>query len=470
MNKQEKPVFLIVDDDENIVFAFKKIFSKEAKILSASNGEEGLDLLINQRPSLAFLDITMPKLDGLSVLRKIPDLVKEIPIIVITGFGTMNTAIEAIQLGAFEYVTKPLDLKQLRLIASRALEMTNLKEKDEKIKTEIKGKFSQNGEIIGNHPAIQTIFKKIGLVAMTPNGTNVLITGASGTGKGLVAKAIHRSGVFNQQPFVGINCSALPENLLESELFGHEKGSFTGAVKSYRGKFLEAKGGTIFLDEIGDLPIQLQKKLLRVIEEREYSSIGSAVKIPVKARIIAATNRNLKEMMDSNQFRNDLFYRLNVFKINLPLLKNRKEDIPLLINYFISQQNRVMNKKVSHMDKEALKILNEYDYPGNVRELLNIITSAMTLVKGDVIPLRALTQIEMQGNKLISLKKQSHHILDMKESRRSAMEEFEQNFIKNSLTRTKGNVTRAALESGITRQSFQRIMRRHKINSIDFKN
>jgi len=465
MTINKKIKLLIADDDEKIIFAFKQTFNKDTEVISANDGQTAFEQL-QKRPDIAFLDITMPKKDGLAVLKELGELVSEIPIIVITGYGTMQTAIEAMQLGAFDYVTKPLNIQHLRLLVDRAMEMKRLKNEVRHLKTEIRHGSQMKGEIIGSHVTMQNVFKKIGMVALTPNTTNVLITGESGTGKELVARAINKSGKHSKESFFGINCSALSEHLLESELFGHEKGAFTGAVKQYKGKFLAAGKGTIFLDEIGDMPPRLQQKLLRVIEEREMIPVGSTKRVPVNARFIAATNKDLKKLMENAEFREDLYYRLHVFAIHLPPLRDRKDDIPALVDYFIESQNRLLNRSVKTITENSLNLLMEYDFPGNVRELQNLIISAMTQQKGDVITSRDL---KLNEPEIIQTDDASISSLNMREARQTAIRHFEQHFLRHLLTKTGGNVTQAAKISGIKRQSFQRLMSRYNLRSGDFK-
>lgn len=456
---------LIADDDEKIIFAFKQTFVRDAEVITAYDGVAALKQL-QKRPDVAFLDITMPKKDGLTVLKELGDLVSEIPIIVITGYGTMQTAIKAMQLGAFDYVTKPLNIQHLRLLVDRAIEMIRSKNEVKHLITEKTRGPQVKGEIIGSHISMQSVFKKIGMVALTPNTTNVLITGESGTGKELVARAIHQSGKHREDSFLGINCSALPEYLLESELFGHERGAFTGAVKQNAGKFLTAGNGTIFLDEIGDMPMGLQRKLLRVIEEREFNPVGSTKHISVNARFITATNKDLKKLMENAEFREDLYYRLHVFYIHIPALRDRKDDIPALVDYFIEAQNQLLNRGVKTIANDALQLLMEYDYPGNVRELQNIIISAMTQEKGDVLTLQDLPLNESGPKPTYDTPVSS---LNMREAKQAAIRQFEEQFVRQLLSMTGGNVTRAAKISGIERQSFQRIMRRYNLHSGDFK-
>lgn len=471
MSLANKPVFLIADDEEKIAYAFRQTFGQGADVIVAEDGQKAIDFLREARPTLAFLDIKMPVKDGFEVLGEVADLIDDIPIIAITGYGTMKTAIRAMQLGAFDYITKPLDVQHLRLVVSRALEMVRLKNEVKDLKSERWREARVKDEIIGRHPSMQEVFKKIGMVALTPNTTTVLITGESGTGKELVAKAIHRAGPEEagwKEPFLGINCSALPENLLESELFGHERGAFTGAVKQQQGKFAAAGKGTIFLDEIGDMPLSLQQKLLRVLEAREFSPIGSTRRIPVKARFIAATNQDLKQRMQEGRFREDLYYRLNVFTIHLPPLRERKTDIPLLVDFFIKRQNEQLNRGVKAIADEALQVLLNYDFPGNVRELQNMIVSAMTQEKGEVLTLGAF-QPFLATDESATTGKFSFQTENLREARRHVIQQFEEQFVQHLLTLTGGNVTQAAERAGIERQSFQRLLRRYGIRSQDFR-
>jgi two-component system response regulator AtoC/two-component system nitrogen regulation response regulator NtrX len=467
MKMKFKQSILIADDDEKIIYAFKKTF-EDVDVISTTNGLEALKILKTSPPTLAFVDITMPGIDGLSILKELGKITEKIPIVIITGYGTMQTAIDAVQFGAFDYITKPLDVKHIRVVAAKAFHMVQMKADVKSQGKELSKRIVDKSEIIGRHPLMQTVFKKIGAVGIAPNSMNVLITGESGTGKDLVAKAIHASGKNEHEPFIGINCSAIPENLLESEFFGYEKGAFTGAVNNQSGKFQLAESGTIFLDEIGDMPLTLQKKLLRVIEEREFSPLGSNKKLPVNARFITATNQDLAKLLDQKKFRKDLYYRLNVFKIDVPPLRKRKEDIPLLVEHFIATQKDSLMKNFSYISDAARQLLDSYDFPGNVRELKNITISAAAQETSDKFTAESLLPY------LFVWKPSTKMTIpivskNLKKARKYVIDNFEEQFIKNLLSANHGHVTRAAKEAGIERQSFQRLMKKYGISSKHYK-
>jgi DNA-binding NtrC family response regulator len=461
---------LIVDDDPSICFAFKKTFEElNYKTVSANNGKEAIQVFRESSPSLIFMDISMPEMDGLEALSRIKEINPDVPVIIITGEGNMQTAIRAMQLGAFDYLTKPLDVDKIRITGTRALEMIKMRQKINELEKRINSKKHDNRIImIGQHHKMQEIYKKIGVVSTTPLTTNILILGETGTGKEIVARIIHESSANAQEPFQAINCTVLPENLLESELFGHEKGAFTGADKLKIGKFEMAGNGTLFLDEIGDMPPSLQKKLLRVLQERCFERIGGNQSIHLGARIIAATHLDLEKALSDNLFREDLYYRLNVIEIILPSLREKKDDIPLLVNHFISQFNSTFNKNVKNVSDEVIKMLQNYHFPGNVRELENLIERAMALERGD-----SLTEHSFPSNLFVT--KESHKTnippVDKKfsDARNHLIKEFEKNYITQRLIETRGNVSESARKSGIKRQSFQRLMKIYDIASKDFK-
>lgn len=474
------PKILIADDDENIIFAFKRTFEDyNYSVVTSPDGEKALHTLRNERPDLAFIDIAMPKRDGLSVLREVKKSGIKTPIVVITGYGTMQTAIEAMKLGAYEYITKPLDVEKVRVVAKHAIEMVRLQQEVSDLKAALDHP-DQKDEIIGNHPLMQEVFKQIGAIALTPNTTNVIITGESGTGKELVAKAIHNAGENNRDPFIAINCTVLPEALLESELFGYEQGAFTGATSKKLGKFEVAKSGTIFMDEIGDMPLHLQQKLLRVLEERTFERIGGNKKINVDARFITATNKDLSTMLKAGTFRKDLYYRLQVIPIILPPLRNRREDIPLLAEFFLSRYNRILHKQVKVISKEVMDFLMDFNYPGNVRELQNILEYCITRERGDVLTFESFPEYLKEKQSLSRHKftfpfkrffesDHVHNNLNLREIRTEIIDAFEKQFVKHLLSLTNGNVTVAAKKAHIERQSFQRLMRKHKIRSEEFR-
>lgn len=462
------PRVLVVDDDEKILFAFREVLRKEGCIyITARNGEEAIERLRDRQPDIIFMDITMPKLDGLEALKRIKEENRMIPVIIITGYGTMQTAINAMQLGAFEYLTKPMDVEKVREVTRKAL--TSIMDQstrpiDEK---RFNGKTMDRNELIGKNAGMQEIYKLIGSISTTPNHTSVLIVGESGTGKELVARAIHNNMPNISEPFVGINCTVLPETLLESELFGYEKAAFTGAAARKLGKFEVAGKGTIFLDEIGNLSPSLQQKLLRVLQEREFERLGGHEPIRVEARFIAATNRDIEKDVKMGIFREDLFYRLNVVMIHVPPLRERKDDIPLLANHFLSIYNDQFKKALKGFSDDAMAVLEMYSYPGNVRELENLIERAVMLAKGKVI-----LPDTLQGALTVLLPKaQDIPIISsiFSKSREHVLKLFEKQFLIDQLAQHHGNVTAAARVSGMTRQNFQRLMKKHQILAEQFR-
>ena len=461
---------LIVDDDPAICYAFKKTFATlHYSTEEAYNGIEAIDKINQNKPALIFMDITMPEMDGLVALEKIKKIYPLIPIIVITGDGNMETAIKAMKIGAFDYLTKPLDIDKVRITAQRGIELMQMKNQIDDLQHQLKKKSEGVGtNIIGQHLKMQELFKKIGVISNTPNTTNVLILGETGTGKELVARVIHENGSHSTQPFQVINCTVLPENLLESELFGHEKSAFTGADHRKSGKFELACEGTLFLDEIGDMPETLQKKLLRVIQERTFERLGGNEQIKLNARIIAATHRELKDAVKKGIFREDLYYRLNVMEIVLPPLRDRKEDIPLLANYFFNKYTDRLGKKFTGITSEVMKTLSQYFFPGNVRELENIIERAVALERGEVLSMQSLPQglLLDESNKSVNIPILSK---EFSSAKKMIVEAFEKKFLLERLKETRGNVSDAARIACIERQSFQRLMKKYNLSSEDFK-
>jgi two-component system response regulator AtoC len=467
-SQSDRTRILVVDDDKKILFAFEQVLKRERyACLTASSGAEALAALSAYHPSAIFLDIAMPHLDGMQTLEKIKQCDASVPVIMITGHGTMQTAIKAMQMGAFDYLTKPLDITKVRDLTRRAIASRENIEVVPEQHTRFDADVVERYELIGNSPKMQEVYKAIGSLAMTPHQSSILITGESGTGKELVARAIHHCSSSVTEPFVAINCVALPENLLESELFGHEKGSFTGAFERKLGKFEVAGRGTIFLDEIGSLPSSLQQKLLRALQEREFERVGGNEKITIQARFIAATNEDLDAAVKSQMFRKDLFFRLNVVSIHLPPLRERLEDLPLLANYFLRKYSERIKKTVKGFSSEAMALLVTHSYPGNVRQLENIVERAVIFTKGEVILPDALSDPltpkakEEAGMSIVSpvFSKSREHVLG----------EFEAQFIRHALSKHRGNVTEAAKESKMTRQNFQRLLKKHGIRSDQFR-
>ncbi len=463
-----KGKILVADDDKNVVFALRRTFEEDGfAVIPAADGFEALEKLQAEHPDLVFMDVTMPKLSGLEALKRIKEMGFEVPVIVITGYGTMRTAIQAVQLGAYEYITKPLDVDKVQVVAQRALEMIRLHDEVKDLRSKLESPV-HDYEIIGNDPKIQEMFKTIGAVTATPNSTNVLILGESGTGKELVARAIHESGPHSGAPFVAINCTVLPDNLLESELFGHEKGTFTGATERKLGKFEVARDGTLFLDEIGDMSPKLQQKLLRVLQEREFERLGGHKLIPVRARFVAASNKDLEAEIEAGTFRQDLFFRLNVITIRIPPLRERRQDIPLLANHFLAKYCQRLGKHIKMISSEVMAALESYDYPGNVRELENLIEHAVTIEKSEVLLPESLPASFKPGTAVtdddIPIRS-----TNLREARRHVLAAFEKKFISERLKANRGNVSAAAREAGIERRSFQRMMKKYGIRSEPFR-
>lgn len=458
---------LIVDDDPNILYAIRMIFEDEGYVVvEADCGRKGIEVFNGENPHVVFVDVTMPDISGLDVTKKIREH-SDIPVIVITGYGTMETAIKAVQLGAYEYITKPLDAEKIRLVAKRALETNRLKREIEGLRLQLEGQTEPHA-IIGNTLAMQEVYKAIGAVTTTPNTTTVLVQGESGTGKELVARAIHNNGTNAAGPFVVVNCAVLPDDLLESELFGHEKGAFTGAVERKTGRLEQARNGTIFLDEIGELSPKLQAKLLRLLQEREFERIGGNDGFKVQARFIVASNRNLEETVKQGKFREDLFFRINVITIHLPPLRERKEDLPLLVNHFVTKYNARLGRDITVIGTDAMEKLAGYDFPGNIRELKNIIERAVVLNKGNVLTADAFGPTVAAKGISSPIEEIPITTLELPKARRELLEKFERKFLESLLLAANGSITGAAKIAKIKRQSLHRMLKRHNLNSGKF--
>lgn len=378
-----KPRILVVDDEESIREFLEIMLKKEGyEVTCAEDGARAIDLLSKKSFDMVISDLQMPNVTGIELLKHVKDNYPDLVFMMITAFGTTESAVEAMKMGAYDYLTKPFKLDEVRLNIQNALRAKNLEVENRVLKKELTKEYSfQN--LVGNSEAMHRIFDLVKRVSQAP--TNVLITGESGTGKEVVAKAIHYNGPLKDKAFITINCGAIPEQLMESEMFGHKKGSFTGAVADKSGLFEVADGGTLFLDEVGELPVTIQVKLLRAIQERVIRRVGATEDIKVDVRIIAATNRNLEDMVKEGTFRQDLYYRLNVINIRTPSLRERKDDIPLLCNHFLKKYNERLGKNIGGVSVEAMEILKKYDYPGNVRELENIVERTVALESGSTI-------------------------------------------------------------------------------------
>ncbi len=376
---------MVVDDEEAVCWAFEQFLKEEEhETIIASNAQEAIKKLESETPDLVIMDIRMPgEMDGLDALAEMRRIEPDLYVIMMTAYGTMQTAIKAMQSGAYDYMLKPFDdLDQVKLIIDRALKSRKQSQELTLLRSEVMGKY-QKDNIIGNSSKMQEIYKLIG--TLTTNDVTVLIEGETGVGKELVAKAIHYNSPQKDKPFVTVNCAALTETLLESELFGHEKGSFTSAISQKEGKFEVVQDGTILLDEIGDISHKMQTTLLRVLDEKKFERVGGTKPINMRARIIASTNKNLENEVQAGNFRADLYYRLRVMRIYIPPLRERKEDIPLLVRHFVEMTNENLGKNIRDVDTKVMDILLAHNWQGNVRELENMIKSAAVLCKGDVI-------------------------------------------------------------------------------------
>ena len=375
---------LLIDDETDVQYSFRRIFdSPEIHLATANSGEEGLALIPQFKPDLVIMDVRMGGMTGLETLRRLRQVDAKLPVIMMTAYGTTQTAIEAMKLGAYDYLLKPFDVPKLKTIVYGALKAARDMKQTIACQPMLENEDFDVG-VVGRSEAMQTVFKMIGQLAGSK--ATVLITGESGTGKELVARAIYQNGDRSNQPFIAINCAAIPENLLESELFGHEKGAFTGATSQRIGKFEQCNRGTIFLDEIGDMSLPTQTKILRVLQSGTFERVGGNQSVQVDVRVIAATNKPLEQAVAEKQFREDLFYRLNVMRIQLPALRERAEDIPLLVSYFLGKFAKANQLEQSKsISEDAMSLLVRHRWPGNVRELENAILRASVVAKGDVI-------------------------------------------------------------------------------------
>ncbi|MDD8020028.1 MAG: sigma-54 dependent transcriptional regulator [Acidobacteriota bacterium] len=446
---------ILVVEDDNLVSRtlLSHLKEKGFEVKGAESGEEGLRIFRDFQPDLALLDVKLPDINGLDVLKKVKAENHEVTVIIMTAFDDMRTTVEAVKAGAFEYLVKPLDNLDLDLTIDKALQMKALEQKVSYLLEEQQKEY-QIDNIIGRSPQMREVFKLIGLVANTR--TNILIQGESGTGKELVAKAIHYNGPFRDEPFIVINCSAISDTLLESELFGHVRGAFTDAVTETRGKFEIAGKGTLFLDEIGDISSNLQSKLLRVIENRDFMKVGGEKVLKTEARIIAATNQNLMDMVTQGKFREDLYYRLKVVEINLPPLRERREDIPDLVAYLLEKINRELKKNVRKVPPEVMDFLVDQTWKGNVRELENALIRAVILAKGDVV-LKEYLPLEPAASA-------GHEEQPPLTRELVPLWEIEKRYIQYVLQATKGSKSRASQILDISRPTLDK-----KIRDYDLK-
>lgn len=459
---------LIVDDEEIIVRSCERILSDKKQYIvdSVMDGSEALRIIDETDYDIIVLDIMMPKIDGLEVLQQVKERYPDIDVIMMTGLSQVQTAVKAMKLGAFDYLPKPFDPDEFKHVVDRALERRRLLAENRMLRSEVDSKYRFEN-IIGASPPMQGVYRLIAKCA--PTNTTVLITGESGTGKEMIARAIHCNSLRKERPFVTVDCNTLSENLLESELFGHVKGSFTGAVANKRGMFEVANNGTLFLDEFGNIPLPTQAKLLRVIQEREFRAVGSTNTQSTNVRIITATNKDLKAMVGEGSFREDLYYRINVFPIHSPALRDRRDDIPALAFHFLRIFCKELEKPVSDISQAAMSLLTSYDWPGNVRELENAMHRAVILASDNVIHRRHLVSIVDAEPRLdIEVPRNNEDLKRVKKIvREKSVEEVEKLFIQETLRRNDSNVTKSAEDTGMQRSNFQALMKKYNIRVRD---
>jgi nitrogen regulation protein NR(I) len=394
------PVILVIDDDNEIRYSLDRVLSsRRYRVVTAGSGEEGMEALKRDTPDVVFLDIRMGGISGLETLQRLRHIDPQAVVILMTAFGTTQTAIEAMKFGAFDYIMKPFDVQKVLQLAENACKARRGLQEAARHKPTLNSEDYEEG-IVGRSEAMQEVFKVIGQVA--PSDVTVLVTGESGTGKELVARCIHQYSARARKPFVAVNCAAIPENLIESELFGHERGSFTGATGQRVGRFEQCDGGTIFLDEIGDMALPTQTKILRVLQEGEIQRVGGAGTIKVDVRVIAATNRNLEEMVAERSFREDLYYRLNVVRLRLPPLRERMDDLPLLVDFLLQKLEKSGKARAKRLAPDAMVVLRRHRWPGNVRELENAIYRSAVMAQGEVILVRDLPAELRSGGEAVS--------------------------------------------------------------------
>jgi DNA-binding NtrC family response regulator len=455
---------LVVDDDKSIVESFHSLFDGKHRIFGAYNAKEALHSILDNEIELVFLDYRLPGQDGLQVLKSILKQDPTLYVIIITGHGSFETIIRSMSMGAYDYIDKPLDIDKISIITKRALESRKMNT-FVKVVTDEQAEHYSLAKIIGKSQVMQDIFKSIGL--LVNNDVTVLISGESGTGKELIAKSLHYNSPHKNEPFVAVNCSGLPESLLDNELFGHEPQAFTGAYSQKKGKVEAAGEGTLFLDEIGDMPLPIQSKLLRVLQEKEFQRLGGIKTITMRARVIAASNKDLKEEVAAGRFRQDLYYRINVASLLVPPLRNRRDDIPLLCEHFIREANRRVKKKITAIADEAVEVLAGYDWPGNVRELENVIinmciNTKSTVLQAMIIP-RYISRLGRETDifgefieKFMEVNRDQNNLIPL------LVSELEEHLIRVVGERLRFNKSAMASVLGISRVTLQKKMARLK--------
>jgi DNA-binding NtrC family response regulator len=457
---------LVVDDKENILNLLRKVLGDHCDVTTAEDGARALALAAQADFDVIVTDIRMPGADGFEVLREAKRLQPDVEVILMTAYGSVQKAVEAMKDGAYDYLTKPFDPDEALLIVQKAAERKHLREQARDLRRALEGAFRFE-KLVGNSASIRRVFELMHRGAASD--ATVLITGESGTGKELVAQAIHYASARKDAPFVAINCGAIPETLIESELFGHVRGAFTGAVAARRGLFEAAHPGTLFLDEVGDLPLAMQVKLTRALQEHTIRRVGDSTERKVDVRVIAATNVDLERAVTEGKFREDLFYRLNIFPVHLPPLRERKEDIPLLAAHFVTVHGKKYRSRVEGFEPEALSALVRHSWPGNIRELENAIERALAVVDGPRIPIEALPdEVASLGRG----KRNSRALarLTFREAVETARDRTAREYLIALMGEFGGNVTHAAERAGIERESLHRLLKRCGIRSEEFRN
>ncbi len=453
-----KTRIMVVEDEHDTLEMMAEVFiSKGYEVDKAANGIEALRKIKNQEPDIILSDIYMPGMDGMELLKNISKDYEHIPVIMVTAYGTIDNAVEAMKMGAKDYITKPLRFDELHAKVERISQLSSLIRENEFLLNKLQQKYDFTN-IIGKTDKIKDLFTLVRDVASTQ--TTVLIRGESGTGKELIANAIHYNSQRMKKPFVKINCGVLAESLLESELFGHMRGAFTGAIKDKVGRFELAHSGSLFLDEIGDISLNMQLKLLRVLQEGEFERVGGTETIKVDVRIIAATNKNLEEAMENGSFRHDLYYRLNVIPIEVPPLRDRADDIQYLVHHFIEKFNKIYGKKIRDIEPKAMLMLKNYDYPGNIRELENLIERLIVLNKNDnsgLITSSDLPAILPEGAQLAGDYSAENGLV-------RAVEDFEKKLIVKALQENNNNKVQTAKELQVNRSTFMSKLKKYNIN------
>ncbi len=463
---------LIVDDDKSIRYSLKRMLEEDFSVLTAQNGDEALLRMEEASPDLIIMDIKMPGRSGIEILKEIKAMDPKSLVILMTAYGTTETAIEAMKYGAFDYILKPFPIPQMRELVQKAMALRKLMKEEVSYSLEADQQ-KEEQQIVGTSPKMQEIYKIIGQVA--PSDVTVLLRGESGTGKELIARAIYQHSLRSHQLFLPVNCAAIPDTLLESELFGHEKGAFTGAISRRIGKLEQCHGGTIFLDEIGDMSLSTQAKLLRVLQEKTFERLGGRETIKVDIRLIVATHKDLEEAMAKGVFREDLYYRLNVVSIKIPPLRERKEDLPLLVNYFLKKFNRELKKKIVGITPTAMEKITSYGWPGNVRQLENVLKRAMLFCQGEwILDDQLLLEVQEKGEVEEGRPKRTFEgLLDSlfdelirSPSAREGLDPIsaiEKGMILRALQKTNGNQLQAASLLGINRNTLRSKMERYRI-------